>query len=95
MTILSFSLAVCATLLGVYLTSKISSYWISIIFGLALLYSAWLSWRRTSEDKGSREPEALAGRFSLVLGIHKTSLLGLERRLREPLVSSARRSALC
>ena len=52
-------------LLGAYLTAKITSRWIGIILGLVLLYSAWLSWRRKPDDKGSTEPDALAIKLNL------------------------------
>src|ERR1700691_3261279 len=32
-------------LLGAYLTARISSHWIAVVFGAVLLYSAWASFR--------------------------------------------------
>jgi uncharacterized membrane protein YfcA len=52
-------------LLGAYLTAKITARWIGIIFGLVLLYSAWLSWHRKPDDKGTTEPDALALKLNL------------------------------
>jgi uncharacterized membrane protein YfcA len=52
-------------LLGAYLTAKIAARWIGIIFGLVLLYSAGLSWRRKPDEKGSAEPDALAIKLNL------------------------------
>jgi uncharacterized membrane protein YfcA len=39
-------------LLGAYLTAKLSSHWITIVFGIVLLYSAYASF--------TKEPESLA-----------------------------------
>jgi len=58
------------TLLGAYLTAKVSVRWIGVIFGMifgmVLLYSAWASLRGKSDDTGSSEHNALA--MSLKLG---------------------------
>jgi len=51
-------------LLGAYLTAKVSPEWIAIIFGLALLYSAYASFRKQS-DHAAAEPNALATRLQL------------------------------
>ena len=45
-------------LLGAYLTAKMSSHWISIVFGLVLLYSAVAAFRRANEQ-GSRKNAAI------------------------------------
>jgi uncharacterized protein len=51
-------------LLGAYLTAKVSPHWIAIIFGLALLYSAFASFRKQStHDAGA--PNVLAERLAL------------------------------
>ena len=46
-------------LLGAYLTAKVSSHWIAVIFGLALLYSAYASFRKEGEHAATK-PDALA-----------------------------------
>ncbi len=51
-------------LLGAYLTAKVSPEWIAIIFGLALLYSAYASFRKQS-DQAAAKPNALAVRLEL------------------------------
>jgi hypothetical protein len=51
-------------LLGAYLTAKVSPEWIAIIFGLALLYSAYASFRKQS-DHAAAKPNALAARLEL------------------------------
>jgi uncharacterized membrane protein YfcA len=51
-------------LLGAYLTAKVSSHWIAIIFGLALLYSAYSSYRQKSEVVTAK-PNALAEKLDL------------------------------
>ncbi len=50
-------------LLGAYLTAKVSPEWIAIIFGVALLYSAYASFRKQS-DHAPAQPNALATRSS-------------------------------
>src|SRR5580692_4644930 len=49
-------------LLGAYLTAKISSHWIAIIFGLVLLYAALSSLRKRSEVPVTDQPNSLARR---------------------------------
>ena len=51
-------------LLGAYLTAKVSPEWIAIIFGLALLYSAYASFRKQS-DHAAAKPSALAEKLQL------------------------------
>ncbi len=51
-------------LLGAYLTAKVSPEWIAIIFGLALLYSAYASFRKQS-DHATPQPNALAAKLEL------------------------------
>ncbi len=51
-------------LLGAYLTAKVSPEWIAIIFGMALLYSAYASFRKQS-DHATAEPNALAMRLQM------------------------------
>src|SRR5271170_6080283 len=58
-------------LLGAYLTAKVSPEWIAIIFGLALLYSAYASFRKQS-DHAAAEPNALAAKLQM-LGTYPTS----------------------
>src|SRR5271169_6304388 len=51
-------------LLGAYLTAKVSTHWIAIIFGFALLYSAYASFRQRHGDATSK-PDALGARLKL------------------------------
>jgi uncharacterized protein len=51
-------------LLGAYLTAKVSPEWIAIIFGLALLYSAYASFRKRSHHAAA-QPNALATKLEL------------------------------
>jgi uncharacterized membrane protein YfcA len=51
-------------LLGAYLTARISSHWIAIVFGIVLLYSALASFRKRTDDI-STTPNALATRLEL------------------------------
>ena len=53
-------------LLGAYLTAKVSSHWIAIIFGFALLYSAYSSYRQKNEEVVVSKPNALAEKLELV-----------------------------
>jgi uncharacterized membrane protein YfcA len=52
-------------LLGAYLTAKVSSHWIAIIFGVALLYSAYASFRERHGEVGSAKHDPLAERLGL------------------------------
>jgi uncharacterized protein len=52
-------------LLGAYLTSKISSHWIAIVFGVVLLYSAFLSFSKKSDPIVTDEPNPLAKKLEL------------------------------
>lgn len=52
-------------LLGAYLTAKVSTHWIAIIFGLALLYSAYSSYRQRDADSTAAPPSALAAKLEL------------------------------
>ncbi len=53
-------------LLGAYLTARISTHAIGIVFGVVLLYSAFASLRKRRSDIGARDPDALASRLKLV-----------------------------
>ena len=52
-------------LLGAYLTAKISSHWIAIVFGVVLLYSAIESFRTKSVQVSTLPPSPLASRLKL------------------------------
>ena len=52
-------------LLGAYLTAKISTHAIGVVFGLVLLYSAVSSFRGKHEDEASPLPNPLAERLRL------------------------------
>ena len=52
-------------LVGAYLTAKVSTHGIGIIFGLVLLYSAYQSLRARHEDAAVKQPNALALRLRL------------------------------
>ena len=52
-------------LLGAYLTAKVSGNWIGVIFGLVLLYSAWVSVHKLDDQPRSSKPDALALRLNL------------------------------
>lgn len=54
-------------LLGAYLTSRITSHWIAIVFGLVLLYSAVAAFRRAGQKSSAatRPPDALARKLEL------------------------------
>jgi uncharacterized membrane protein YfcA len=54
-------------LLGAYLTAKVSTHWIAMIFGIVLLYSAVASFRQTSENitRKPKQTNALAERLEL------------------------------
>lgn len=45
-------------LLGAYLTARVSTHWIALVFGVVLLYSAIASYRRKSEDISERAHQA-------------------------------------
>jgi uncharacterized protein len=51
-------------LLGAYLTAKVSPEWIAIIFGVALLYSAYASFRKQS-DHAASAPSGLAEKLEM------------------------------
>jgi uncharacterized protein len=52
-------------LLGAYLTAKISSHWIAVVFGVVLLYSAAASFRRKSQDTPAAASNSLAEKLEL------------------------------
>jgi uncharacterized membrane protein YfcA len=52
-------------LLGAYLTAKISSHWIAIVFGIVLLYSAASSFRRKPQSPPAIAPNSLAEKLEL------------------------------
>ena len=45
-------------LLVAYLTARVSTHWIALVFGVVLLYSAIASYRRKSEDVSERAQQA-------------------------------------
>jgi uncharacterized protein len=51
-------------LLGAYLTAKVSTHAIAIVFGVVLIYSAWAS-MRSMHSGGMLQPNALAQRLKL------------------------------
>jgi uncharacterized membrane protein YfcA len=52
-------------LFGAYLTTRVSTLWIGLIFGVVLLYSSWASLRARDEHGGVEHPDALAARLRL------------------------------
>ncbi|GGG96990.1 sulfite exporter TauE/SafE family protein [Silvibacterium dinghuense] len=52
-------------LLGAWLTTRISTHSIGILFGIVLLYSAYASLRQRHTEKGHLAPDALAMRLRL------------------------------
>jgi uncharacterized protein len=52
-------------LFGAYLTTRVSTLWIGLIFGVVLLYSSWASLRARDERGGVGQPDALAARLRL------------------------------
>src|SRR5580698_5865664 len=52
-------------LLGAYLTAKVSTHAIGIIFGIVLLYSAYASFRQKHTEHGHDKPDALAMRLKM------------------------------
>jgi uncharacterized protein len=56
-------------LLGAWLTVRISSHWIAIVFGAALIYSAWASFRsahlKPHEHSSTEKEDPLAHRLQL------------------------------
>ena len=52
-------------LLGAYLTAKVSPQWIAVIFGLALLYSAYSSYRQKTDHVSTGEPNPLVAKLEL------------------------------
>jgi hypothetical protein len=54
-------------LLGAYLTAKVSTHWIAMVFGVVLLYSAVASFRQKSENvaRESKPANTLADRLEL------------------------------
>jgi uncharacterized membrane protein YfcA len=52
-------------LLGAYLTAKVTSHAIAIVFGIVLLYSAYASFRTRSEPDPDKAPNKLAERLEL------------------------------
>jgi len=52
-------------LLGAYLTAKVSTHWIAIIFGMALLYSAYASFRQRHGEVVPSKPDGLAAKLKL------------------------------
>jgi uncharacterized membrane protein YfcA len=51
--------------LGAYLTARISSHWIAIVFGVVLLYSALASFRHRAAQPAAEAPSALATKLEL------------------------------
>jgi uncharacterized membrane protein YfcA len=52
-------------LLGAYLTARVSSHWIAIIFGVALLYSAYASFRQREDSAPDARHDPLATKLKL------------------------------
>lgn len=52
-------------LLGAYLTAKLSSHWIAIVFGVVLVYSAYASLTKEPEALSASKPNALATKLKL------------------------------
>src|ERR1700742_1964306 len=52
-------------LLGAYLTAKVSTHWIAILFGAAVLYSAYASFRQKDDHAGVAEPNGLAAKLEM------------------------------
>jgi len=52
-------------LLGAFIAAKVSTTGVGLIFGLVLLYSAWLSSRPRPEDHAADNPERLAEELKL------------------------------
>jgi uncharacterized protein len=52
-------------LLGAYLTTKLSSHWIAIVFGVVLLYSAYASFTKEPESLSASKPDVLATKLKL------------------------------
>ena len=50
---------------GAYLVAKISTSLIAVIFGVVLLYSAYISYRKRHQETGDGRPDRLAERFKL------------------------------
>ncbi len=51
---------------GAYLTAKVSTHWIAIVFGVVLIYSAIASFSRKSDPVPGAAPNRLASRLELV-----------------------------
>jgi uncharacterized membrane protein YfcA len=52
-------------LLGAYLTARISSHWIAIVFGIVLLYSALASFHSKEHDSSQTTPSTLSTKLEL------------------------------
>ena len=52
-------------LLGAYLTAKLSSHWIAIVFGIVLLYSAYASFTKEPESLTAFKPNTFATKLKL------------------------------
>lgn len=52
-------------ILGAYLVAKISTSLIAVIFGIVLIYSAYVSYRKRHQEPGDGKPDRLAERFKL------------------------------
>lgn len=52
-------------LTGAWLVAKVSTAWIGVIFGVVLLYSAWMSIRKRAEVSGAKKPDPLAIRLNM------------------------------
>ena len=53
-------------IVGAYLTAKISSHWIAIVFGIVLLYSSISTLRKKTEHAAVATPGPLAAKLELV-----------------------------
>jgi uncharacterized membrane protein YfcA len=52
-------------LLGAYLTARLSSHWIAIVFGVVLVYSAFTSFRHKEPEVHQPKPDSLATKLQL------------------------------
>jgi uncharacterized membrane protein YfcA len=59
-------------LLGAYLTARISSHWIAIVFGVVLLYSAYASFRHRAAQQSNEKPTALATKLEMTGSVPAT-----------------------
>jgi hypothetical protein len=53
-------------ILGAWLTTKVTTHWIAIVFGVVLLWSAYLSFRNMSSRASGAPPSPMAQKLKLV-----------------------------